>query len=287
MGNIRLTESQFHQFLQESIKQVISELDWKTYKNASQKRYQQGDSQAGHDLFKAAQNSFNDDYGYERRVKYDNNSTNFASDETMSPNTEWTPDDYDNTDGRTKVYMDDNGEVTYDSSANGSLNGYLNDSPVNKNRLKQQKNFMNDPERQNHVIKGQMELDNYNDGNYEYQNGEGWKLKESKLDSIISNTIKKFLSESKYDGVDDTAEILNQAAEEGIDPYTKSIKIGNSTIVVLQSPEDGLYHLVERTPQGNRYLPLPEEMGDNSYGTENDAVYALKRYALIYRYTDI
>ena len=41
-NRIRLTESQLHKLIKESVKQVLSELDWKTYANAANKRQAQG-----------------------------------------------------------------------------------------------------------------------------------------------------------------------------------------------------------------------------------------------------
>ena len=40
-NTIRLTESELKQIISESIKDILSELDWKTYNNAARKRYQQ------------------------------------------------------------------------------------------------------------------------------------------------------------------------------------------------------------------------------------------------------
>ena len=36
-NRVRLTESQLHNVIKESVKQVLSELDWKTYANAANK----------------------------------------------------------------------------------------------------------------------------------------------------------------------------------------------------------------------------------------------------------
>ena len=37
-NRVRLTESQLRNVIKESVKQVLSELDWKTYANAAKKR---------------------------------------------------------------------------------------------------------------------------------------------------------------------------------------------------------------------------------------------------------
>ena len=38
---IRLTESELHRLIKESVNNILSELDWKTYANAAKKRYKQ------------------------------------------------------------------------------------------------------------------------------------------------------------------------------------------------------------------------------------------------------
>lgn len=42
-NTIRLNESQLHNMISESVKQVLSELDWKTKMNYAQGRARQGD----------------------------------------------------------------------------------------------------------------------------------------------------------------------------------------------------------------------------------------------------
>ncbi len=49
-NRIRLTESQLHSIIKESVKQVLSELDWKTYANAANKRQAQGNWQSADSL---------------------------------------------------------------------------------------------------------------------------------------------------------------------------------------------------------------------------------------------
>lgn len=41
--------------------------------------------------------------------------------------------------------------------------------------------------------KGNQELKNFHQGNYEYQKGKGWQLKESKLNAIIAESVKRVL----------------------------------------------------------------------------------------------
>ena len=39
MRRIRLTEGQLHHVIRESVSQILNEIDWKTYDNASRKKY--------------------------------------------------------------------------------------------------------------------------------------------------------------------------------------------------------------------------------------------------------
>ena len=72
---IRLTESDLHRVITESVKQCLTELDARTYASYAQKRQQQADNAANSaDAYKyqrkanqgvqAAQNAWNDQYGY-------------------------------------------------------------------------------------------------------------------------------------------------------------------------------------------------------------------------------
>lgn len=59
---IKLTESDIHRIVKNSVKRILSELDWKTYANAAGKRAKQGKLQNTYDLDRAAENALNDKY---------------------------------------------------------------------------------------------------------------------------------------------------------------------------------------------------------------------------------
>lgn len=80
-NRIRLSESQLHRVIKESVKQVLSELDWKTYANAASKRYNQGKYDNAEELGKAARDAFNRDYGYDKHYRdYDYDKENDGGD---------------------------------------------------------------------------------------------------------------------------------------------------------------------------------------------------------------
>jgi len=72
---IRLTESDLHQIIKESVNKVLTELDWKTYANAARKRYDnayadnsgratnQQELEKGNQLSQAANNAFQKQHG--------------------------------------------------------------------------------------------------------------------------------------------------------------------------------------------------------------------------------
>lgn len=70
-SRIKLTESQLHKVIEESVKRVLSELDWKTYANAAKKRQAQKNWQSADRLRDQMVKSFNDKYG-ESDYEYSN-----------------------------------------------------------------------------------------------------------------------------------------------------------------------------------------------------------------------
>lgn len=77
-NKVRLTESQLHAVIEESVRQILSELDWKTYANAAKKRHDQYErlskqpymrnfasdyADKSHELLKHAEKAFNQKHG--------------------------------------------------------------------------------------------------------------------------------------------------------------------------------------------------------------------------------
>jgi hypothetical protein len=60
---IRLTESDLHKVISESVRQYLTELDWKTYMNAARKREEQGNHAAANELERYAQTTFRQQHG--------------------------------------------------------------------------------------------------------------------------------------------------------------------------------------------------------------------------------
>lgn len=69
---IRLTESDLHRVITESVKQYITELNWKTYMSAAQKRKGQGDYKKAGELSDYANQQFRDQYDINNAEEHEN-----------------------------------------------------------------------------------------------------------------------------------------------------------------------------------------------------------------------
>ena len=138
---IRLTESDLHRVIKESVKQCLTELDWKTYQNAAEKAY---DRYLDNDDWKeadradafadAAERSFNDTYPRER--------------------------------GRFSHDMEyDAPRMTYDSP-HGIASGFSGEGGSAEYYPLQ---------RRGRVSKGEMDFSNHLHGQSKYVKGKGWQ----------------------------------------------------------------------------------------------------------------
>lgn len=154
---VRLTESQLHQVIKESVKQVLSELDWKTYANAARKANSNGDDRLRASLFGvAAEREFRKKHG----LKDVSSHSNFIDNEPF-------------------VSLDEpyeNGYIAYGNKENPftkSVDSFYQSydvpiSDIDKSRLSHI---------QGDAFGAQKDLEDYQNGNYEYQKGKGWQKK--------------------------------------------------------------------------------------------------------------
>ena len=169
---IRLTEQDLHRIVKESVNKVLTELDWKTYQNAANKAYASGDKRASK-FHNQAVTQFNKDYGYDG---YD--------DETFGEH-------YD--DG--KVYRDDYDTSEYIPNTNRGVDynlAYKSNPQTGKNisgnlsmpyskfgsaqhNKRGWADISANPNMQNAFNKAGRELSKYRNGQYNYQNGQGWQ----------------------------------------------------------------------------------------------------------------
>ena len=152
-NTIRLTESELKRVITESVKNIISELDWKTYANAHKKAIDNRDYKRADRFQDAAVDKYNDEYGF------NDNEGDFCMIDSQHADglgCEWVH--YPN--GDRKLFHD--GYHEFDEFS----------SPA---KLKQRKRNL--PQR---VKKAEKEFANYSRGNYTYSKSKGWHLKDGR-----------------------------------------------------------------------------------------------------------
>ena len=186
---LKLNEADFKNLIKESVTSILSELDWKTYANASKKRYKQSRENPqdkklrdkASKLGQKANQQFNDDfvglYKYDKlgdKLKGKHSSTFNAYIDPSANNMAYgTVRGWNK--GGTEMFTTRKGEY-YSNKANGG--GYI--SP---------RQHFRDQEVADAYSKANDELWDYQNGNYEYVNGEGWKFKES-IDKNLKSVLK-------------------------------------------------------------------------------------------------
>lgn len=180
-NRIRMTESQLHNVIKESVKQVLSELDWKTYQNAAIKAkgghvvdtlpndkalYVRTGEKGGLDSVKAKKH-------YEGPNDINHRSRAFTNAAVRSFNKQYPSVPWN----------------SHDTIAHGGEEAYS--EPIVKLYPKYDYSRRRcDDETYDNATK---DMRDYWDGNYEYEpNGRGWHLKDN-MDESIRRAIRKVL----------------------------------------------------------------------------------------------
>ena len=186
---IRLTESDLHQMVKESVNKILAELDWKTYASAADKARERGnvsywrekgdnspkgsdgywnmvgkasDERLRSDRFgDAAKDAFNRDFGYQQGKPYDNDyqrvgmGGDFGSTEEFSPHA-----------------------VGYRSKGYGNPKKYEfgRDNDTFKS-VEPEEFFNGNDDAAKAYHNANDEIKNWKKGNYDYQKGKGWQKK--------------------------------------------------------------------------------------------------------------
>ena len=196
---IRLNESELKRMIAESVKGAINELDWKTYASASDKARQRGisywrdkgetgphnlltkatSSQYRADRFAdTARDAFNRNFGYQQGKPYDDDYERVAMGGDFRSTEEFGPH-----------------AVGYKSKGWGNPKKYEfgRDSDTLKS-MSPEEFYQDDAGAAQAFKNADAEVKNYRRGNYNYQKGKGWQLKESiyrKIDRIVSESIRR------------------------------------------------------------------------------------------------
>ena len=163
MKKIHLTEAEFHDLIENTVKQILSELDWKTYANASDKTRSEM-SRRTREFGEAAREAFDRDYGYS-----DNND---GTDIAMAGNYYYKPH---------VAAFKPNKDKTLDSykeGDEGTIEDFLNDRQKPENAKKA-------------YYAAKVEMQKFKDGKYKYKKGKGY------MHNVIKETIMSYLNETK------------------------------------------------------------------------------------------
>lgn len=183
-NKIRLSESQLHNVIKESVKQVLSELNWKTYQNAAKKSHlkaldndDMSDNEYHNELDRsrrfrqAAEDAFNRDYG--------TNDTKLHSD--MHGSKKRAPG------GGYFPFHDD----SYIEMKKGS-DTYGTYYPYGYNKDFEWSYGYDSSKSRPEWDRAKQELKHYQNGDFDYDDEKGWHLKDN-MDESIRRAIKNAL----------------------------------------------------------------------------------------------
>lgn len=183
-NRVRLTESQLHNVIKESVKQVLSELNWKTYQNAAKKSHLKtldNDDMSNDEYYNemgrrsrfkhAAEDAFNKEYG--------TNDTKLHSDMHGSKKP--------STGGDYFPFHDD----SYITMKKGN-HTYGTHSPYANNKDFEWSYEYDNSKYRPEWDRAKQELKHYQNGDYDYDDEKGWYLKDN-MDESIRRAIRKVL----------------------------------------------------------------------------------------------
>lgn len=161
---VKLTESELKQIITESVKKIISELDWKTYQNAAKKDY---NPNRARDFAQAARDTFNKDYEYsDDKGNYVvmRKSGLYDKDNVLGVNSHYEkPSKYGNSNVRfhSKNASDNDKNGWYSMFYNNTSSSSKKPTTIDKRHARK-------------IQKAYDEFENYRNGNSKYNKGEGW-----------------------------------------------------------------------------------------------------------------
>ena len=165
---VRLTESDLHRIIKESVNNILSELDWKTYQNARHKADERGGYDRSLKFGDAAQKEFNNKYGTED-VRGDIYLNRVSAESDSNPS--HTLERMYNYDGKGNF----SNPYNYDSTkAFGLMDKYDEEGRYKRVKNPSLKRFFNNPKQEKAYKTASKEMDDYVMGNYKYQKGKGW-----------------------------------------------------------------------------------------------------------------
>ena len=266
MKRIKISENKLRNTIKESVQQILSELDWKTYANAAKKSSSLGDKERAAKFRDAAIDSFNSEYGYDDKdttlglkSAYDDkwNEWRPSKDgQTISPLDDKTPhlslhysiksDDGYESEAKTSSDIENDGERsivgTYDPYYN---NGFGMISAPNPNFPLGDFEYYDEHSGDFKNVKPFKEFDDYRKGRFQYDANNGWTRKDESVNRKIESMVREAIREAHYRNVGDE-----------IEPFTgrrpKSIKARINQIYKLTNK----YGLSSRKYHDDHWLAL-------------------------------
>ena len=245
---VKLNESQLRQMVAESVKNVLSELDWKTYANARKKAADKGQYDRSRKFGNAADSAFNDKFGYQGDEESEYYAPNVRGNAFLH-RVEAQNNDYpSHTIQHLYDYDNDKQEYSnpqnYDSTkALGIMDKYDEHGRYKRIWNPSLKRFFNNPEQEKAYRTESKEMDDYVMGNYDYDNEKGWQLKES-VAKAVNAVLKEYNDMPNY-----TAEVDKDGTR-----YIRCKECGNLCI-----EHDGNYECPVCGYDGYVGEPLDEE----------------------------
>lgn len=171
MPNIKLNRNELINLINESVRSILKELDWKTYQNAANKDY---NHIRGKEFSKAARDNFNKKYSYDdnngNSVQLRNYSKN---DNYLNVNSHYN----DDSSFRTKKDFLFTSKPSTDHSNGEFYNRYTTDS----SSVSPYPHTM-DKRHARKIAKAYDDFHNYKNGNLKYVNGKGWEEPQNPTD---------------------------------------------------------------------------------------------------------
>ena len=183
---VRLTESDLHRIIKESVNNIITELDWKTYANAANKRQAQGNWQSAERLRDQMVNSFNNKYATSDSEynSYNGISTNKSASFQMDNGSMGDQgalkfrSQINQSNGEVPQYINRNYRTGLEKDmynqlpSQGQWYGQHGMTDVDKNS-KQQPTWSNKV--RDKAMQGINDVDRYHNGQAKYVKGKGWQ----------------------------------------------------------------------------------------------------------------
>lgn len=180
---IKLTESDLKQLVTESVNKILTELDWKTYQNAAHKDY---NPKRGKEFSKMAAYKFNKNFGYNTDSTTDNDSVQLRNGYGKA------------NDNYLSIHSKNGYKGQPTKFASKSSKEYINNDPNDKyyytstkdTSTQELKPFTQDKRHARKIQNAYNEFENYRQGNYTYNKGQGWTKNKN---NIGSNDFHDFL----------------------------------------------------------------------------------------------